>query len=135
MKLHNAIKTWLELPLGLCTLGLYSRSFMLNCSIISLVEEYKVVKCQQVMTLSLSSDKEHPQTRDQNKHRQKVESRGSDRQSNCGRKKQGANQYNTKPQTWHWIPAHGETMVVKGQKPPKKAAGNRRYKALRKKNR
>ena len=52
MKLIKIVK-----PPGLCALGLCSRSSTLNFSFISLVEEYKVVKCWQYMTLSLSSDK------------------------------------------------------------------------------
>ena len=57
MKLNKAIKTWLVFPLGLCTLGLYSISSMLHLPFISMVEEEKVAKCQQHMTLSLSSGK------------------------------------------------------------------------------
>ena len=56
MKLNKAIRNWLALPLGLCAWGIYSRSSMLNLPFISLVEEYKVAKCWQHMTLSLLSD-------------------------------------------------------------------------------
>ena len=57
MKLNKAIKTWLALPPGLCTLDLYSRSSMLDLPFICLAEEYKVAKYQQHMKLSLSSEK------------------------------------------------------------------------------
>ena len=71
----------------------------------------KVAKCQQHMTLSLSSDK--------NTCNKEIKtSTGRKWKVAIGRAIAAERNWElmgTEPWTWHWIPVNGKSMVVKGQ--------------------